>query len=500
MNRLAVFWQSSVGKKAVMAVTGLILVAYLITHVLANLLVFRVPSASTATPQLLHSTRRGALGRAAGPARRARPPHHRGDPARDPEPRGPAGSATRAGATRRCRPSPRARSAGAERSSSVPGLPHPPLHDRHGAPGFRRAEPAPQRQHRLPQPPGGSCCTWSRCWRSASTSTTDVEQRPEPGSQPAVAAAAPPAGRPGSGGLRLARLHRDRDRGVPRADPRRMSMRPAHGTEPQDPVGTDRGEVGQAPLRDEAGEPRQQAEIHRHRGRQRARRRVRRRDAQRAGLQREVLLLPGLAPARAQHRGPGRHQRRQELPERRRQHLPAVLRHGEGRRLPRARGERLPAGPDQRQHHRPVRGAGRAVRARVRRAAREPVVRRGPGLAHLLRARPDRAAAAARRVPGAREGRSRAAGCTMFPRTEMLDLVVVDGRARGIVVRDIGHRARSSRTSATRWCWPPAATATSSTSRPTPRAATPPPSGAPTSGARASPIPASPRSTRPASP
>ena len=44
MNRLGAFWHSSVGKKAVMAVTGLILVAYLITHVLANLLVFEGPS------------------------------------------------------------------------------------------------------------------------------------------------------------------------------------------------------------------------------------------------------------------------------------------------------------------------------------------------------------------------------------------------------------------------------------------------------------------------
>ena len=37
MNRLALLWQSSVGKKAVMGVTGLILVAYLVTHVLAKL-------------------------------------------------------------------------------------------------------------------------------------------------------------------------------------------------------------------------------------------------------------------------------------------------------------------------------------------------------------------------------------------------------------------------------------------------------------------------------
>ena len=80
-----------------------------------------------------------------------------------------------------------------------------------------------------------------------------------------------------------------------------------------------------------------------------------------------LLHLPRQPAPRAQHRGPGRDQRRQELPERRRQHLPAVLRHGQGRRLPLARGQRLPAGRGQRQHHRPVRGPGRAVRPRVRR-------------------------------------------------------------------------------------------------------------------------------------
>ena len=67
--------------------------------------------------------------------------------------------------------------------------------------------------------------------------------------------------------------------------------------------------------------------------------------------------------------------------------LAAVLRHGQGRGLPGPRGECLPPGPDQRQHHRPVRGAGRAVRARVRRPAGQPLVRRRPGLADLLRPR-----------------------------------------------------------------------------------------------------------------
>jgi succinate dehydrogenase / fumarate reductase cytochrome b subunit len=56
MNRLALFWQSSVGKKAVMGVTGLILVAYLITHVLANLLVFGGPDRINRYAQLLHSS------------------------------------------------------------------------------------------------------------------------------------------------------------------------------------------------------------------------------------------------------------------------------------------------------------------------------------------------------------------------------------------------------------------------------------------------------------
>jgi succinate dehydrogenase / fumarate reductase cytochrome b subunit len=55
MSRVALFWQSSVGKKAVMGVTGLILVAYLITHVIANLLVFSGPDRINRYAQLLHA-------------------------------------------------------------------------------------------------------------------------------------------------------------------------------------------------------------------------------------------------------------------------------------------------------------------------------------------------------------------------------------------------------------------------------------------------------------
>jgi succinate dehydrogenase / fumarate reductase cytochrome b subunit len=55
MRRAVTFWDSSVGKKAVMAVTGIILVAYLLTHVAANLLVFEGPTRINAYAALLHS-------------------------------------------------------------------------------------------------------------------------------------------------------------------------------------------------------------------------------------------------------------------------------------------------------------------------------------------------------------------------------------------------------------------------------------------------------------
>jgi len=56
MNRAVALWHTSVGKKAVMAVTGIIMVAYLITHVLANLLVFQGPEQINAYSRFLHGT------------------------------------------------------------------------------------------------------------------------------------------------------------------------------------------------------------------------------------------------------------------------------------------------------------------------------------------------------------------------------------------------------------------------------------------------------------
>lgn len=56
MSRVLALWHTSVGKKAVMAVTGLIMVAYLITHVVANLMVFQGPAKINAYSAFLHGT------------------------------------------------------------------------------------------------------------------------------------------------------------------------------------------------------------------------------------------------------------------------------------------------------------------------------------------------------------------------------------------------------------------------------------------------------------
>lgn len=56
MNRLSAFWRSAIGKKIVMAITGIIGIGFLIAHVAGNLLVFRGPAAMNAYSHFLHST------------------------------------------------------------------------------------------------------------------------------------------------------------------------------------------------------------------------------------------------------------------------------------------------------------------------------------------------------------------------------------------------------------------------------------------------------------
>ena len=135
---------------------------------------------------------------------------------------------------------------------------------------------------------------------------------------------------------------------------------------------------------------------------------------------------------RAQHRRAGRDQRRQELPERRRQHLPAVLRHGEGRRLPRARGQRLPPGPDQRRTS-STSAWRRACRSRASTAGCWPTARSAARRSRAPSTRGARPASSCCSAPIRRWRRQIGAGQgrRCIPRTEMLDLVVIDGRARG---------------------------------------------------------------------
>jgi succinate dehydrogenase / fumarate reductase cytochrome b subunit len=56
MNFLATFWRSQVGKKIVMAVTGLIGIAYVIGHMIGNLQIFEGPEKINAYGRFLHHT------------------------------------------------------------------------------------------------------------------------------------------------------------------------------------------------------------------------------------------------------------------------------------------------------------------------------------------------------------------------------------------------------------------------------------------------------------
>ncbi len=56
MNRLLALYRSTVGKKIIMAVTGIILIGFLVTHVVANLLSYQGPTKINAYSAFLHST------------------------------------------------------------------------------------------------------------------------------------------------------------------------------------------------------------------------------------------------------------------------------------------------------------------------------------------------------------------------------------------------------------------------------------------------------------
>ncbi len=107
-------------------------------------------------------------------------------------------------------------------------------------------------------------------------------------------------------------------------------------------------------------------------------------------------------------------------------------------------------------------------------------------------------AVAARRLPGARAADRRR---QRDDAPAFRDARPGRGRRQGPRHRDAQppHRRDPLVRWATRWCWPPAATATSSTCRPTPRPRTAPPSGGPIAAVRSSATRASRRFIPPAS-
>ena len=116
----------------------------------------------------------------------------------------------------------------------------------------------------------------------------------------------------------------------------------------------------------------------------------------------------------------------------------------EGRRLPLARGQRLPAG---RAVARIIDQAWRrACRSRASTAASSPTARSAARWCRAPSTRAARPASSSCSAPTRRSCKEVAAGgVTLLPRREMLDLVVVDGRARGIVARDlVTRRARGA--------------------------------------------------------
>lgn len=60
-SAVARFWDSTLGKKVVMAVTGVIMIAFLIAHVLGNFAIFQGPEALNAYSAFLHGQAAGLL-------------------------------------------------------------------------------------------------------------------------------------------------------------------------------------------------------------------------------------------------------------------------------------------------------------------------------------------------------------------------------------------------------------------------------------------------------
>ena len=265
------------------------------------------------------------------------------------------------------------------------------------------------------------------------------------------------------------------------------------------PDGPDRDAMGPTSLRSQAGEPGQQAQVHDHRGRHRPGRRLGRGHPGRAGLQRQVLLLPGL-PAPRPLASP---RRAASTPPRIITTTATASTASSTTRSRAATSARA----------KPTSTAWPQISVNIIDqcvAQGVPFAREYGGLlanrsfggAQVSRTFYARGQTGQQLLLGAYQALERQIGTgtvKMYPaHARCSTWSSIDGQARGIVTRDLVTGKIESPRRPTRWCSAPAATATSSTSPPTPRAPTSPPSGARTSAARCSPTPASRRSTPPA--
>ncbi len=97
-NRLLALWSSVIGKKVVMAVTGAVLILFVIAHMVGNLKIFSGPEEINAYSRFLREVGWPELGLRAAAVDRAQravhlrdPAHHRGHAADAHEPAGAAG-------------------------------------------------------------------------------------------------------------------------------------------------------------------------------------------------------------------------------------------------------------------------------------------------------------------------------------------------------------------------------------------------------------------------
>ena len=173
-----------------------------------------------------------------------------------------------------------------------------------------------------------------------------------------------------------------------------------------------------------------------HHRRHRPGRRLRRRHARRGRLQREVVLLPGLPAPGPLDRRPGRHQRGQELQGGRRLRPPALLRHVKG--------------GDYRSRESNVYRLAEVSTNIIDQCVAQgvPFAREYGGLldnrsfggVQVSRTFYARGQTGQQLLIGAYQAMERqvAAGTVkQYTRHEMLELIVVDGRARGIIARDM---------------------------------------------------------------